>query len=209
MKKILLVAAIEAELAPFLARTGITPGRWCTLGAHRVWVDFTGVGPVCAAFHIQRLIRESTPDLVIQAGISGAYAGSGLAVGETVQVTRERLADLGILIDGTLSDEFSSNEAIDNPHRFPGLPCPEAAAFTVSLGCSPLIERLLEAYPDDRPAVESMEGFSLFYVCGEMGVPFLELRTVSNFVGPGRESWNLAGSFDRLASALADTLRGI
>ncbi len=209
MKKILIVAAMEVELAPFLQKTGVTPRRWCAVGDNEIWVDFTGVGPVAAAFHIQRLVGELSPELVVQAGIAGAYTDSGLAVGDTVQVVRERLADLGILVDGALSDEFSANEAIENPHRFPNLSFPAVAAFTVNLGCSPLVDRLRAAYPADRPAVESMEGYSLFYACKELNVRFLQIRTVSNLVAPGRESWDLARSFERLAVALAGALQNL
>lgn len=209
MSKLLIVAAVKEELAPFLKKTGIAPGCWSPFGAHRVWIAFTGVGPVAAAFHIQRLVSRLSPDAVVQAGIAGAYPGCGLEVGQTVQVVRERLADLGILIDGAFSDDFSTNEAIDNPHTFPALPFPRVAGFTVSLGCSPLTDRLLAAYPADRAAVESMEGFSLFYVCRQLNVPFLELRTVSNAVAPERDSWDLPLAFDRLAQALAAALERI
>jgi nucleoside phosphorylase len=203
--KILVVAATEAELSPFIARLGITPEAWCTLDGHRVQVSFTGVGPVAAAFHIQRLIGETRPDLVVQAGICGAYDGSGLQIGQIVAVVRERPADLGAVRGGRFHDIFPDNRPIAAPRLLPG-DYPSVAGFTVGTAGSPFVGELRTVFSDDRAVVETMEGFSLFYVCSRLGVPFAELRTVSNRVSdePGR--WNIPLAVARLADALIDTL---
>ena len=203
--KLLLTAAVAAEMAPFEALTGITPGIWHPLGPHRVWLTLTEVGPVAAGYHIQRLIGELHPDWVIQAGVAGAYAGTGLEVGQTVEVVRERLADLGAMIEGKFTELFQE-ETLENPHRFPGIDYPPVTGLTVNTGCHPQIDEILTLFAADRPAVETMEGYALFYVCRQMGVPFTQLRTVSNRVSPERSSWNLPLATQNLAAALIKTL---
>jgi futalosine hydrolase len=199
---ILITAAVEAELSPFQQRTGIVPGRWHTVGRHRVRLSFTGPGPVSATYHIQRSVGELHPDWVIQAGVAGCYADSGLDVGQTVEVVRERLADLGAMVEGEFTDIFPEEGALDNPHRFPVAEYPQVAGLTVSTGSHPCIGQIRALYAADRPAVETMEGYALFYVCRHSDVPFLELRTVSNLVSPDRGSWNLPLAAENLAEAL-------
>jgi futalosine hydrolase len=202
MNKILIVAAVEAEMTPFLAQTGIVPDAWNTFGDHQVWLSFTGVGPVAAAFHIQRLVDRLHPDRVIQAGVAGCYADSGLEVGETVVVVRERLADLGTMIGGTFTQLFPENGALENPHSFPAADFPRVAGFTVNTGAHPQIEAIRTLYADDRASVETMEGYSLFYVCRQLDVSFLQLRTISNRVSSDRGSWDLPLAVRNLADAL-------
>ena len=206
MSRILIVAAVETELAPFIACQKMTVERWCVFGGHSVWLSFTGVGAVASAYHILRLANRLSPDLIIQAGVGGCYEGSGLAVGQTVQVVKERLADLGVILDGKFTNVFPENRALENPHRFPELDYPEAAGFTVNTGCAPHIDGIRKAFHDDNAAVETMEGFSLFYVGIQTGIRFLQLRTISNRVSPDRSSWDIPLSTANLAAALLETL---
>jgi nucleoside phosphorylase len=202
---LLIVAATEAELSPFLARHGIVPEGWCALGGHRVWVSFTGVGPVAAAFHIQRLIGAIRPDRIVQTGICGAYDGSGLEIGQTVAVVRERPADLGAVRDGRFHDIFADNRPIAGSLPLPG-DYPQVAGFTVGTAGSPLAGELQAVFAGDRAAVETMEGFSLFYVCSRLGVPFAELRTVSNRVSDEPGLWDIPLAVRNLAGALTELL---
>lgn len=209
MSRIIVVAAIEIELAPFIARTKAVPDTWSTVGKHQIWVSFTGVGPVGATYHIQRLMYQLYPDMIVQAGLGGCYENSGLEVGQTVQVVKDRLADLGVMLDGKFADIFPENREIDNPHRFPGLTYPEVAGFTVNTGCAPIVPEMQNLFHNDEAAVETMEGYSLFYVCRQTGVPFLQLRTISNKVAQERSSWNIPLSTKNMANELIATLEKI
>lgn len=200
------MAAIEIEMAPFMERAKIIPDSWCTVGKHQVWLSFTGVGPVNACYNIQRLMYQLYPDMVVQAGLGGCYAQSGLEVGDTVIVAKDRLADLGVMLNGKFASIFPENRQLDNPHQFPQLDYPEVAAFTASVGCSPLVEEMHKVFHNDDAAVESMEGYALFYSCRQNGVPFLQLRTISNRVADERSSWNIPLATKNMATALLDTL---
>jgi futalosine hydrolase len=55
--------------------------------------------------------------------------------------------------------------------------------------------------------VESMEGGPLHYVCLRMGVPFLQLRSVSNTVGVrDKTQWNIPLAIARLNEQLIHLL---
>ena len=206
MSRIIVVAAIEIEMAPFIAKTKIVPDTWSTVGKHQIWLSFTGVGPVVSCYHIQRLMYQLYPDMIIQAGLGGYYEGSGLEVGQTVQVVKDRLADLGVMLNGKFADIFPENRELDNPHHFPGVDFPRVAAFTVNTGCVPIIDEIRHLFHNDNAAVETMEGYSLFFACRLTGIPFLQLRTISNKVAQERSSWNIPLSTKNMATALIETL---
>ena len=199
MKKLLLAAAMEQEIAPFLEMTGIKAGATGVVHGRDVVVCITGVGPVAAGYHIQEAIHRYQPGMVIQAGTAGCYPGSGLKVGETVIVVKERLADLGVVAAAGFNAPFNENLVLEN-NKLPytGLPC--VSGNTVSTACAPYI-----AAGDAQ--VESMEGYSLFYVCLKAGVRFVELRAVSNVVSDDYDKWNFPRAAENLAAALNDVIR--
>lgn len=201
MDKIIITAAMEKELAPFLSYWDITPDIWHEIGGGQVLVSFTGVGVVAATFHIQRLIHLHRPDRIIQAGVCGCYADSGLEVGQTVTVGTEKLADLGVMFDDGFRSIFPTEQTITNPD-IPLGTYRTVAANTVNTGCSPVVT----ADRNRSAAVESMEGYALFYVCTRCGVKFTELRTVSNMVSTDRSSWNMPLATQNLATALTELL---
>ncbi len=57
------------------------------------------------------------------------------------------------------------------------------------------------------PLIENMEGAAFFEVCRAEGVPFLELRAISNRVGDARAAWRIPDALTSLASALTSLLQ--
>jgi nucleoside phosphorylase len=47
-----------------------------------------------------------------------------------------------------------------------------------------------------------MEGAALFALCEEFGAECAEVRAISNYVGEGREDWDIPLTLDRLAQTL-------
>jgi len=53
------------------------------------------------------------------------------------------------------------------------------------------------------PVIESMEGAALHYVCLIENIPFLQLRSVSNYIGErNKKNWNMNESITNLNEAL-------
>jgi futalosine hydrolase len=58
-----------------------------------------------------------------------------------------------------------------------------------------------------NPVVESMEGAALHYVCLMEKIPFLQIRSVSNYIGDrNKKNWNLKESIINLNNELTSLL---
>ena len=64
-------------------------------------------------------------------------------------------------------------------------------------GFEPSIEKFRAVYPDAQ--VESMEGAAFFYACLQQQIPFLEVRSISNYVEKrDRSKWDISGAVNAL-----------
>lgn len=165
-----------------------------------------GVGKVEATLALTRRLCGSLPDVVVNFGVAGAFPGAGLKVGDVCLVTRETLADEGLVTDGGFEDlavlkladriEWSADEVWTK--RVAALlgEVPQVRGTTVSTISG--TDALAEAYAQRvRPAVETMEGAAVARVCESFGVPWVQVRSISNRVGDrARGGWDL-----RLAKA--------
>src|ERR1035437_2690227 len=106
MKPIIIIAAMPQEielLEKALEHSGrIKAGGYeyveGTISNLRVVVCAGGVGKVNAAAAIAVMIDRYQPQLVINIGCAGAYAGSGLSIGNLVVASEEVLADDGVVV---------------------------------------------------------------------------------------------------------------
>ena len=64
-------------------------------------------------------------------------------------------------------------------------------------------ERIKQLKKKYEPLTESMEGAALHYVCRSMGTSFLQMRTISNYVGERDKSkWMIKEAIHNLNSTL-------
>jgi len=214
MKHVLLAAATEAEIAPFLGHlhaswTETEPGTFAGQDVS-IHVCITGVGLMATAFSLASLMALHTYDLALQAGIGGAF-DSNLPLGSLVTVASEQLGDLGAEDHDEYLDIFSLGFLDKNgfPFREGVLPATEPAPFateglprvsslsinTVS-GNAGTIERRQRHF---GCAIESMEGAAFHYACLRHGIPFLQIRAISNYVTPrDRSKWQIRAAIDAL-----------
>ncbi|MFD8198536.1 futalosine hydrolase [Streptomyces sp. NPDC059701] len=173
-----------------------------------------GVGPALAAASTASALTAAALDgapygLVVSAGIGGGFA-PGAPVGSLVVADEITAADLGAeTADGFLPVTELGFGAVT--HRPPaGLVGRVAAATgarpgTVLTGSTVTgtAERaaLLRArHP--RALAEAMEGFGVAEAAAAHGVPVLELRAVSNPVGPrDRAAWRIGDALAALTDA--------
>jgi futalosine hydrolase len=191
---ILVVCAVRAELRGFTQREGIE-------------VAACGVGPVEAAAGTARALALARYDAVVNAGIGGAFRGRA-RIGDAVLVAEERFADLGLEDGGPLVLP-GGERLIDRTHasddllaRCVGLPFAVGSGVTVArvTTTDATAQRLALAYDAD---VESMEGFAVLRACERAGVPALELRGVSNYVGDRASGgWDFAAGSRAAVAAL-------
>jgi futalosine hydrolase len=195
---LLVVTAVAAEADA--VRAGADPDH--------VIVAPVGVGPAEAAAGTARLLATGRYRAVVSAGIAGGFPGRA-PVGATVLGARSIAADLGAESpDGFLPVEqlgFGRSRVDADPALLKSLTAalPDAVVGDVLTlatvtGTAATAERLATLFP--AAVAEAMEGFGVAVAAG--GVPFAELRTISNPVGPrDRAAWRLKEAFAALSTA--------
>jgi len=167
-----------------------------------------GVGKAAAAMHTTQQLLARRPGWVLLIGVCGAYAGSGLAVGELCLVGEDRLADEGVALVGggfLALAELGLGDAgpfaadpVRTAEAARRLGAPVVRGATVS-SCSGSDELAIALAGRSGAQVETMEGAAVLQVCSELGVPAVQLRCVSNRCGErARGGWDLKGAVDRL-----------
>jgi futalosine hydrolase len=174
-------------------------------------VEAVGVGPAAAAAGTARLLARNAYRAVLSVGIAGGFPGRA-EVGSTVLATRTIAADLGAESpDGFLPVEelgFGSSLLETDPVLLKALreALPHALAgdiLTLSTvtGTAETTARLAARFPD--AVAEAMEGYGVAIAAAGAGLPFAELRTISNPIGPrDRAAWRLADAFAALRVAV-------
>lgn len=160
-------------------------------------------------------IWKERPGLVVQAGIGGAFDTEKHPLGSVVAIRRDCQADLGVREAEGWRDVFDMGLAspsdfpytegwLVNPHdrlwEQAGLkPASGVTVNRVSSDPDAIHELVQRLHPD----VESMEGAALHYACLLTGVPFLQIRGISNRVGErDKSAWHMGEALDNTRMAL-------
>lgn len=202
---ILIVAATEFEIADFIKQNGYNN------------VLLTGVGMPMAMYHLQKKVTNSTYDLVIQAGIAGAFT-TEFELGETVLVKQDIFGDIGMEENEKFTpiyetDLFNKNEFpfedgwLVNKNKFlqqSNLELVKAITVNKVTDDKKATEQLIENY---NAEIETMEGAALHYVCLQENITFLQLRSISNFVGErDKTKWKTALAITNLNNELVNLI---
>ncbi|MGW4722365.1 futalosine hydrolase [Streptomyces sp. NPDC004291] len=150
-------------------------------------------------------------DLVVSAGIAGGFQPAA-PLGSLVVSSAIVAADLGAETpDGYLAvEELGFGRSVHPVSgaltgriaaalAAGGVPCAVAPVLTVSTvtGSARRAAELAERHPG--AAAEAMEGFGVAEAAAAYGVPVVELRAVSNAVGPrDRAAWRIGDALDAL-----------
>lgn len=191
----------------------VTYGR---LAGTDVALANTGIGKVNAAAGTAIALATVRPSHVVLVGIGGAYPGSGLALGEVAVAASETHLDSGVGQGAAwqgleaigfplLATEPPTYNRIELDHALATSAATAAGAKALPFATgeavteSPARARMLERR--HGAAVESMEGAAVAQVAVAHGVPFVELRAVSNVVGVrDKADWRIA---EAIANACA------
>ncbi|GIP35339.1 futalosine hydrolase [Paenibacillus sp. J2TS4] len=203
--RILVVTAVPAE------REAVLRGL---RDAGRIDVLAAGVGPAAAAAGTAAALAAGGYTLVVSAGIGGGFVGRA-EIGTLVVADEIVAADLGAqTAEGFRSlDELGFGSAripaadglasrLAAALREAGLPVAVGPAVTVSTvtGTAETAAELAARVPG--AAAEGMEGFGVATAACQFGLPVLELRAISNPVGPrDRAAWRIEEALDALAAA--------
>jgi futalosine hydrolase len=172
----------------------------------RVDVIAAGVGPAAAAAATATALAGASYGLVVSAGIAGGFQPEA-PVGSLVIADEITVADLGAETpDGFVPVTELGFGAVT--HRPPNALVRDLAAatgartgavLTVSTvtGTAARATELRARHP--RALAEAMEGFGVAEAAAAHGIPVLELRAVSNPVGPrDRTAWRIGDALAAL-----------
>ncbi|WP_235827973.1 futalosine hydrolase [Brevibacillus migulae] len=183
-------------------------------GDSRFDVRVGGVGPVTMAASTATALATARYDLVVNAGIAGGFVGKA-DIGTLVVASEIVAADLGAQTpDGFLSlDELgfgSARVGVDTNLAARVTEALQAAGLIVSMGpiltlstvtgTAATAEELATRIPG--AAAEAMEGFGAATAASQHGVPVMEIRAISNSVGPrDRAAWRIPDALKALEAA--------
>jgi futalosine hydrolase len=193
--RLLIVAATEMEIKPFLNHFA---GDADTFG-----YLITGVGLVATAYALARHLQLNKYDFVLQVGVAGCY-GRKLNLGDVVFVNSDQFGDLGAEDHADFLDIFELGLADRDKAPFAAgrlvasmdgtslqidLPGVKGLSVNTVSGNERTIALRTKKYGCE---IESMEGAAFHYVCRQEGVPFAQVRAISNYVTPRDKSlWKM------------------
>lgn len=171
----------------------------------KIEILITGVGLTASTYSLTKSILTQRPKFVLQAGICGSL-DSFLLPGDLVVVENETIGDLGVVEKAGFTSLFDFNFMNKNQEPWVNGQLPNNLSLlrqtnlkivngvTVNEITTDL--QRIEFYKNSLQAnIETMEGAALHYVCLKEKVPFLQLRSVSNFVGErDKQKWMLKES---------------
>ncbi len=206
--QILLMAATEQEIQPFTeAYDGID-------------VMISGAGIPFTIYHLQKRMHQIEYDLIIQAGIAGTY-NKDIQPGQTVLVKQDTFGDLGMEEKENFTPIFETGFADKNEFPFKNgwlmnaneilitSALSSVKAITVNKISDSIVQKqqLINQFNAD---IESMEGAALHYVCLQENVSFLQIRSVSNYVGErDRTKWKMKEAINNLNVELSRLMNTI
>ncbi|MGW6058352.1 futalosine hydrolase [Streptomyces sp. NPDC055189] len=202
---------MTSESPRILVATAVPAERDAVAGALPSYADAVavGVGPAAAAAHTAAALARTSYDLVISAGISGGFLPDA-PIGSLVFADEITAADLGAETpDGFLPVTELGFGAVT--HRPPlslvrelagacgGLTGTVLTVSTVT-GSAERAAGLRRRHP--RALAEAMEGFGVAEAAAAYALPVLEIRAVSNAVGPrDRAAWRIGEALGALGGA--------
>lgn len=199
--RILVVAATEFEIAPFIKTNTNTA------------VLITGVGVPSTVYHLTKKLLQEKYSMVIQAGIAGSFSKK-IKTGEVVVIERDAFGDIGAEEDKHFKTVFQLGFGDENEYPFKDgclVNTPETLqksklkkvnAVTVNkIGDrKKQAEQLKKIF---NAQIESMEGAAFHFVCLQQHVPFLQIRSISNKVGErDKTKWNIKEAVKNLNTEL-------
>ena len=185
----------------------------------------TGPGVFNSAHAVTAYLEKSSPALMLHIGIAGVFKETGLDIGDIAIATREHYIHTGIQT-GTLEKEglpfdliqadFLSRKGmypfdldrVDHYHEILSRALAHKNKFRVVKGpfitVSTITSTLEQAgllYLAFSPVMEAMEGAACAHVAALYGLPMIEVRAGSNFVGERDKSkWDIDQAIKHLGA---------
>jgi futalosine hydrolase len=221
--QILLISATPFEVEPLVSYLS---KQWkqensCMFSKKNYSIEilYTGVGSVATTYNLQKKLLQNAYDLVIQAGVAGAFSDS-ITLGSVWAIASDCFADLGAEDHDNFLSVFDLGLCKDNESPFTQkriinlnldkftLTIPRATAITVQSTSGS--ERSIAQRRKWEADLESMEGAAFHYVCQLEEQAYIQVRSVSNYIIPrDRSTWKMQEAIASLNQFLIEFIETI
>lgn len=203
----LIAAATSMEIAPFL-------DEYRRRDKAELDILITGIGSTAATYSLVKQISIKKPGLIIQAGIAGCF-DRNIPLGSVVVVKQDTVADQSVMENKQIMTMFDMG--LVKPNQFPfkkGWLINPHKKFITKAKLKPVKAVTVNHISTDKKmialynrkfnaTIESMEGAALHYVCLMEKIPFLQIRSISNYIGErDKKKWKMKAAIDNLNAVL-------
>lgn len=212
--RLLLLAATSLEIEGFI---NYLKNEFRKLGSDHykksdleIRICISGVGGIATVFSFMDILQDFKPDFALQAGIAGTFE-KNRKLGSLAFVSSEVMSDLGAEDKDGFLDIFDLNLISKDELIFKGrelinpiseinfpwdIPFLKSSTVNLTAGKDNTIKERSEKY---AIALESMEGAAFHYVCLKKNIPFLQIRSISNFIEPrDKSNWEIEKAITEL-----------
>ncbi len=215
----LIVAATIQEIAPFLIYVKDPKNNL----SKKLSIDIliTGIGLTASTYRLSNHFAIKKTDMVIQAGLAGCF-DKKISLGTVVAIKQDTIADESVVESKKLKTLFDLK--LISLHQFPykngwliniGNPLLKKSNLkkvkSISVNHITTDKKMIRLYEKCfNPVTESMEGAALHYVCLMKKIPFLQIRSISNYMGErNKKKWDLKNAIVHLNNELIRLLETI
>jgi futalosine hydrolase len=211
-KNILVVAATAKEIDPFITLT--RTGQFTNVD-----ILISGIGLTASTYHLSKQLALKKYDLVIQAGVAGSFDLT-ISLGQVVAIKQDAIADQSVVELEKLKTLFDLDLVPQDqyPHKKGWLINPNKEILKkiklkivkgVSVNQITTSKQMIKFYRERfDPVTESMEGAALHYVCLMQDIPFVQIRSISNYIGErNKKNWNMMDSIVNLNNELFQIIK--
>ena len=224
--KILFISAVYEEIEKLLLiksskKIKIADKEIISINPN-VFAIYSGIGIINTSFYLALSIEKIKPDVIIQVGIGGGFENSKLQIGDIVFAKKEIFADFGIekndkiinppffvMSHKQIKRNYNTDKKIFN-YFYNQLKNTNIkfgnfltkSSITTSKTKASILRNQFNAI------VENMEGVAAAHIAYLCNIPFLEIRTISNFVGEtDRRLWNKKLAFKNINTVLMSLIQ--
>jgi futalosine hydrolase len=212
----LVIAATPIEIRPLLEK--LKEGNIPISNSIQLDVLITGIGLLATSYSLQKQIQLKRPDLIIQAGVGGCF-DKKMKLGRVFIIKKEAIADQSVIELNALKTLFDldlvpANQPpyqkgwLVNPHPIvKKLRLPKATGISVN-EITTHLQKVRFYKKQFNPLIESMEGAALHYVALQEDIPFIQLRSTSNYIAErNKKNWNMPAAIHSLNQTLLNLLQ--
>ncbi len=212
----LVIAATPIEIRPLLEK--LKEGNIPISNSIQLDVLITGIGLLATSYSLQKQIQLKRPDLIIQAGVGGCF-DKKMKLGRVFIIKKEAIADQSVVELNALKTLFDldlvpANQPpyqkgwLVNPHPIvKKLRLPKVTGVSVN-EITTQVQKVRFYKKQFNPQIESMEGAALHYVALQEGIPFIQLRSTSNYIAErNKKNWNMPAAIHSLNQSLLNLLQ--